>query len=74
MFNSWMNSLTNWTRGLNLSDWDKLLVLRANIDKEPLNIVKKHMAIGKQTPLKFGMTSFLSSNQNMGALWNSLML
>ena len=36
----------NQTRVLNLSDWDQMLVLCANTDKEMLNIIKKRRAIG----------------------------
>jgi len=50
MFNSWFNGLTNKMLGLNLTDWDRILVLAANTTSEPLVIVEKHMAIGGPNP------------------------
>ena len=51
-FSSWLNTLTSRMSGLNLSPWDRLLILEANTVKEPQKIVQKCMALGGSNPEK----------------------
>ena len=49
-FNSWLNSLLSRMSNLNLSAWDRLLILEAHTAKEPQRLVQRCMALGGLNP------------------------
>ena len=49
-FNSWLNALESKVLDVDLTPWDKLLILEANTIGEPQKIVRKYMAISGPDP------------------------
>ena len=45
-YNAWLSGLNNKTDGLNLSNLDKLLILKANTVKEPQRLVEDYISSG----------------------------